>query len=125
MEIISDYDHWVAFTLLAIVGGRMIWESFRSKDGRTKTTDLTKTGILLTLSVATSIDALSVGLSFAFLKIDIMTASLIIGIVAFVVTATGFFLSKRVSGLLGRRAKFVGGLILIGIGLRVLLTHLR
>lgn len=124
VEIIAAYDHWLAFTLLAIVGGRMIWEAVRSKDSHSEGTDITKGITLLTLSVATSIDALAVGLSFAFLEIDIRIASLIIGLVAFCVTAIGFALGRKAGGLLGRRAKFAGGVILIGIGLRILLTHI-
>ncbi len=124
VNIISAYDHWLAFILLAIVGGRMLWESFHAGETGSKTADITRLVVLFTLAVATSIDALSVGLSFAFLEINIMMASLLIGIVAFIVTVSGFFLGSRVSGLFGRRAKLVGGLILIGIGLRILLSHL-
>jgi len=124
VEITADYDHWAAFILLAIVGGRMIWESFRTGETRSQNTDITKGIILLTLSVATSIDALVVGLSFAFLEISIITASLTIGIVAFVITAIGFLLGRKIGKLIGRRAEAIGGMILIGIGLRILLTHI-
>jgi putative Mn2+ efflux pump MntP len=124
VEIIADYDHWVAFILLAIVGGRMIWESFRAEEARSKNADITKGILLLTLSVATSIDALVVGLSFAFLEISILTASLTIGITAFVVTAIGFLLGRKAGSLIGRRAETVGGVVLLGIGLRILLTHI-
>jgi len=124
VEIIADYDHWVAFILLAIVGGRMIWESFRAGETCSKNTDITKGFLLLTLSVATSIDALVVGLSFAFLEISILTASLTIGIVALVVTAIGFLMGRKLGSLIGRRAEAVGGAVLIGIGLRILLTHI-
>ena len=124
VEIIADYDHWVAFILLAIVGGRMIWESFRSEETRSENADITKGVLLLTLSVVTSIDALVVGLSFAFLEIRIITASLTIGTVALVVTAIGFLLGRKLGSLIGRRAEALGGVVLIGIGLRILLTHI-
>jgi len=124
VKIIADYDHWVAFILLAIVGGRMIWESFRSEESRSENADITKGVLLLTLSVVTSIDALVVGLSFAFLEISIITASLTIGIVALVVTAIGFLLGRKLGSLIGRRAEALGGVVLIGIGLRILLTHI-
>ena len=124
VKIIADYDHWVAFILLAIVGGRMIWESFRSEESRSENADITKGVLLLTLSVATSIDALVVGLSFAFLEISIITASLTIGTVALVVTAIGFLLGRKLGSLIGRRAEALGGVVLIGIGLRILLTHI-
>ena len=124
VEIIADYDHWAAFVLLAIVGGRMIWESFRSEETRNQNTDITKGILLLTLAVATSIDALVVGLSFAFLEINIITASITIGIVAFMITAIGFLLGRKLGKLIGKRAEAIGGVILIGIGLRILLTHI-
>jgi putative Mn2+ efflux pump MntP len=102
----------------------MIWESFHPEDDEKKTPDFTKGLLLLTLSIATSIDALAVGLSFAFLKVNILTASLTIGITAFLITILGFLLGKKVGGFVGKRAELVGGLILIGIGVRILLTHL-
>ena len=124
VEVIAGYDHWVAFILLALVGGRMISKSFRSRDRHTERTDITKGILLLTLSVATSIDALVVGLTFAFLEINIVVASSTIGITAFVVTAIGFLLGRKASNLIGRRAEVIGGVVLIGIGLRILLTHI-
>ncbi len=124
MDLIVDYDHWVAFILLAIIGIKMIWESFHSEDRRSKNTDITKGFLLLTLSVATSIDALAVGLSFALLKVNIMLAILTIGVITFLVTVIGFLLSRKVGKLVGKRAEAIGGLILIGIGLRILLSHI-
>ena len=124
VELIADYDHWVAFILLALIGSRMIWESFRSRDRRTERTDITKGILLLTLSVATSIDALVVGLAFAFLEVNIVMAVSTIGLVAFVATAIGFLLGRKAGNLIGRRAEAIGGVVLIGIGLRILLTHI-
>ena len=124
VEIIADYDHWVAFVLLAIIGSRMIWESFRSKDKPSESTDITKGLLLLVLSVATSIDALAVGLTFAFLEVNIVMAVSTIGLVAFVATTIGFLLGRKASGLIGKRAEAIGGVVLIAIGLRILLTHI-
>jgi putative Mn2+ efflux pump MntP len=123
VNFISGYDHWVAFILLTMIGGRMIWESFRYKD-RSKETDISKGLILVTLAIATSIDALAVGLSFAFLSVNVIAASLIIGVVAFGVTIAGLILGKKIRALLGKYAEAVGGVILIAIGLRVLLSHI-
>ncbi len=123
VELIAGYDHWVAFILLALVGTRMIWESFRSRDGNSKSTDMTRGFLLLTLSVATSIDALAVGLTFAFTEINIVVASLTIGVVASVVTAIGFLLGRKAGHLIGRRVEAIGGIILIGIAIRILLEH--
>jgi putative Mn2+ efflux pump MntP len=123
VNFISGYDHWVAFILLALVGGRMIWESFRHEDGK-KPIDISKGILLVTLAVATSIDALAVGLSFAFLKVNIAIACVTIGVVAFGVTIAGFTLGRKVRTWLSKYAETIGGIILIAIGLRILLTHL-
>jgi len=123
VEFIESFDHWVAFGLLAIVGGRMLWESFNSHSGQ-KRTDITKWFILLTLSIATSIDALAVGPSFAFLKVNITLAVLTIGLVSMIVTAIGFGLGRKASRLIGKRAEAIGGMILLAIGFRILLSHI-
>ncbi len=123
VKIISGYDHWVAFGLLAFVGGRMVWESFHGEEEH-EGQDISKGALLLTMSVATSIDALAVGLSFALLEnVNIFLSSLIIGVTCFAITVTGFLLGRKVGEILGKRAKLAGGLILIGIGIRILVTH--
>lgn len=124
VEFIEDWDHWIVFALLTLVGSRMILELFRSQGGQGKKVDITKGILLLTLSIATSIDALAVGLSFAFSKVNIALASLTIGLVALLVTAIGFMLGRKASRLIGKHAEAVGGIILIGIGLRVLFSHI-
>ncbi len=123
VEFIEDYDHWVAFILLVIVGGKMIWESFRPERGQDKEVDIAKGILLLTLSIATSIDALAVGLSFAFLEINIGIASLTIGLIAFLFTIIGFVAGKKASRIIGKRAEVLGGLILLAIAFRILLSH--
>lgn len=124
VEFIADYDHWIAFILLVVVSARMLWESFRSEHSRDKEVDITKGFLLLTLSIATSIDALAVGLSFAFLEVNIALASPTIGVVAFLATMIGFILGKRASRLVGKRAEALGGLILLAIAFRILLSHI-
>ncbi|OGO30531.1 MAG: hypothetical protein A2Z29_11160 [Chloroflexi bacterium RBG_16_56_11] len=124
VDYIADYDHWVAFALLAVVSGRMFREALRHRGKPEKQVDITRGLMLLTLSVATSIDALAVGLSFAFLDVDIALASLTIGLVAFMVTALGFVLGRWVSRLAGRWAEVVGGVILLVIAFRILVAHL-
>ena len=121
---ISGYDHWLAFALLLFVGSRMLWESFHSRDVHRKKADITKGFTLIILSVATSLDALAVGLTFALLKTNIIAACLIIGIIAFVITFIGFRMGGRLGMVVGRRAEALGGLILIGIGFKILLEHL-
>jgi manganese efflux pump family protein len=124
IDYVAGYDHWIAFALLAFIGGRMIWEAFHEKDERKEGADISRGWLLLTLAVATSIDALAVGLSFAFLEINILWASLLIGIVAFLITHLGFFIGRKAGVLLGKRARIIGGLILLAIGIRILVSHL-
>ena len=124
VDIVGHYDHWVAFALLSVVGARMIWEARSSHKDDQKRTNITEGIALITLSVATSIDALAVGLSLAFLKSRIMIAALIVGGVAFLVTGAGFYAGRRIGTWFGRWATAVGGVVLIGIGVRILVTHL-
>ena len=119
---ISAVDHWVAFGLLAIVGGRMLWESFRPSEGHGK--DPTRGWMLLTLAVATSIDALAVGLSLAALGVSIWVPSVVIGVVAAVLTTVGALFGSRLGRRFGLWAERFGGIVLIGIGARILLDHL-
>ena len=124
IDFISNYDHWLAFGLLAFIGGKMLWEAFREKDGEKAKKNINSWLTLLALSVATSIDALAVGLSFAFLKIDILLSAVTVGLTAFVITVIAQLIGKKVGPLVGKRAEIVGGLILIGIGIKILLEHL-
>jgi putative Mn2+ efflux pump MntP len=123
IDFIASFDHWVIFGLLAVVGGRMIWEAFHEDEERVEGTDISKGLLLITLAIATSIDSLAVGLSFGLLDTKIISASLIIGIVTFIITNLGFYVGQGAGGLLGQRAKIVGGLILIGIGVKEVLVH--
>ena len=121
--LISSFDHWIAFGLLVFIGGRMLWEFLHSEKEDKKETDITRGTQLLLLSVATSIDSLAAGLSFAFLEVNIVLAIITIGVVAFMVTAIGFATGRKAGKLIGRWAELAGGIILIGIGLRILITH--
>jgi len=122
--LIGAYDHLVAFALLAFVGGRMLRASLQRDKGEAGKTDITRGLPLLVLSVATSIDALAVGLTFALLETNIALASATIGAIAFAGTVAGFMLGARSGKLVGKRAELVGGIILIAIGLRILLSHI-
>ena len=124
VDFISGYDHWIAFGLLAFVGGRMVWESFHEENEAKEGVDITIGLPLIALSIATSIDSLAVGLSYAFVSIGIALPSILAGVVAFVITMIGFLLGKKVGEIFGRRAELFGGLVLIGIGLRILVEHL-
>jgi len=122
-DIVENYDHWIAFGLLLLVGSHMLWEAIHSAEGG-KRTDITRGIPLLTLSIATSIDSLGVGLSLAFVQSKVWLAALIVGSVCFLITAAGFYTGRRIGGWLGRWADALGGLVLIGIGVRILITHL-
>ena len=122
LDDISGYDHWIAFGLLGGVGCKMLWEYFRGE--KTESCDSLGSRELLILSVATSIDALAVGLSFAFLKMPILFAAVIIGVVSFLFSLTGFFLGKKAGERFGGYAEIAGGLILVGIGVKILSEHL-
>lgn len=118
-EFITKYDHWVAFILLAVIGVNMIRESL---DKDVDTDPSLKVKEMFLLAVATSIDALAVGVSYAFLSVNIWKASALIGIVAFILSAAGVKIGSIFGGKYRAKAEFAGGLILIVIGLRILLT---
>jgi putative Mn2+ efflux pump MntP len=124
---IQAYDHWVAFGLLAFIGGKMLLEGIRHKKGggsdagEANVRDL-KT--LLILAIATSIDALAVGLTFSMLGGGIWLEAALIGVITFVVCNCGFEFGRRVGTLLEKWAAISGGVILIGIGLKILIEHL-
>jgi putative Mn2+ efflux pump MntP len=122
-EYISSIDHWIAFSLLGFIGIKMIVEAIR-KDENTPCIQFEKLTVLLSLSVATSIDALIVGMGFAFLKVHILMAIALIGLISAAFTILGVFLGKRYGKFLGRRAEITGGVVLLGIGLKILLEHL-
>ncbi|MDZ7721445.1 MAG: manganese efflux pump MntP family protein [candidate division KSB1 bacterium] len=119
--LIESIDHWVAFLLLAFVGGKMLWEARQTYEKKSNPLDW---HVLFIMSVATSIDALAVGLTFAVLKISIITPVLVIGLVTFLMSGAGVFLGDRTGNLVGKRVDVAGGLILIGIGLKILIEHL-
>lgn len=125
---LEAYDHWIAFTLLAVIGGKMIWESFNPEE--THHFDPSRLRIQLLLAVATSIDALAVGISFActgFTQFSQLTMPLlIIGIVSFLFSIVGYRLGRRFGKSVTRRIQpeLLGGIILVLIGVKILLSHL-
>jgi len=123
VRYISFYDHWIAFGLLAFVGFKMIWESFHA-DGQNSSVNPLDLKVLILLAIATSIDALAVGLGFAFLKVNIVSAVAVIGIITFVLSLIAVYFGKICSCRFGKRVELIGGLLLIGIGLKILLQHL-
>lgn len=123
--LIEPVDHWIAFALLALVGGKMLWDAFHEDDeaiecGPAKL-DIRE---LLLLAVATSIDALAVGISFALLSVNIAAAALIIGLTTFAFSLVGVVIGHTFGARFNKAASVVGGVVLIVIGLKILLEHL-
>ncbi len=121
---IADFDHWVAFGLLSFVGGRMILSSLHGDEEARAGRDPTSGWDLVILSVATSIDALAIGLSLAMIGSRILFPALVIGVVAGVITVLGMVLGRKIGTLWGRRVEAAGGVVLIAIGIRILLQHI-
>lgn len=121
--LIHQFDHWIAMALLAYVGGNMI-RSGLNPEVQSYSYDPSRGKILVILAVATSIDAMAVGLSMAMLHTSVWIPSIIIGVVTFILSGLGLLAGDRLGTKFGKRMEIVGGLLLIGIGLRVLATHL-
>lgn len=125
-KYIESFDHWIAFTLLAFLGGKMLFEAIRSeKDEQDQCKrDILCTKTLLVMGIATSIDALAVGISFAFLKVNIAYASIVIGVITFLTSTLGVYVGRKFGDRFKKNAEIAGGIILVGIGLKILLEHL-
>lgn len=121
-EYMMAYDHWIAFILLMALGIKMIYESFRHDEYRQAYNPM-RLGVMVSMAIATSIDALIVGLSFAFIEVNIFITVFLIGTVTFIVSMLGILFGKKAGASLGPRMEIVGGLILIAIGLKILLEH--
>ena len=120
---VSTVDHWVAFILLGIIGINMVKESFDKDESCEVNPDFTFR-TMLSMAVATSIDAFAVGVSFAFLNVNIWTAVLMIGVVTCALSAGGIYLGNIFGSRYKSKAEFVGGFILIAMGLKILLEHI-
>ena len=122
IDLIASFDHWVAFGLLAFISGKMIYEA-RTKHEEEKEAQLT-VPVVLILSVATSIDALAVGLSFSLLQVAITVPVITIGVVAFLLSFAGFNFGSKLGKFFERKVQVIGGIVLIAIGIKILLEHL-
>ncbi len=122
-QYISSFDHWIAMGLLGFIGGKMVYESIMTETGAEFSGDPTQGWVLYGLSVATSIDAFAVGLSLGVLNAPIWAPSIIIGLVAAGFTIIGLEIGCRIGAAFNRRMEFFGGIILIGIGVKIVLDH--
>jgi len=123
VRYIYSFDHWVAFSLLAFVGLKMIRSGLKPSEQNPKN-DPSKGHALVILSIATSIDALAIGLSLAVLEVNIWYPSVVIGLITAVLSLVAIRLGNRLGIVFGQRMEIIGGIILIAIGLRILLSHL-
>ena len=120
---ITSVDHWIAFALLAIIGGKMIFDTFHEEEETVCEYKMNYKELLI-LAIATSIDALAVGITFAFLQVNIWEAITIIGVTTFVLSIVGVYIGHRFGSKYEKGAQLAGGIILILIGVKILLEHL-
>lgn len=124
-DYIRGFDHWVAFILLGVIGANMIYDAIcEIKCGGTPSDNVISLKTIVLQSIATSIDALAVGVSFAVLDVNIFYAVFIIGIVTFVLCIIGGFIGNRVGGIFKEKAAIIGGVVLILVGIHILLEHM-
>ncbi len=125
-DFITPIDHWIAFGLLAFVGGKMLWDAFHEddEDEGVQTDEKLDLKELLMLAIATSIDALAVGITFAFLQVAIVPSITIIGLATFVISFAGVAVGRFFGARFEKPATIVGGVVLILIGVKILLEHL-
>ena len=125
-DFITPIDHWIAFGLLAFVGGKMLWDAFHEDEEEESEIADAKLDLkeLLMLAIATSIDALAVGITFAFLQVSIVPSITIIGLTTFVISFAGVAVGHFFGARFEKPATIVGGVVLILIGVKILLEHL-
>lgn len=121
---IEMWDHWIAFGLLAVIGGKMIYEAFKMQQVEDKPKNPSNLAVLMALSIATSIDALAVGITLSLVTQAIAMAAILIGIITFGLSYAGYEIGKRVGHFFEKKIEIAAGLILIAIGVKILITHL-
>lgn len=124
LEIIAPVDHWIAFGLLGFIGGKMVFDALRGDDEDPGTVDRVNLPEFLMLAVATSIDALAVGISLAALKVSIAGPAAVIGVTTFALSLVGVMVGNRFGSRYHARAQIAGGVVLVLIGLKVFVEHL-
>ncbi len=122
VKIIEQYDHWVAFVVLSIIGSKMIYDAMNNSSN-VLTQDISKGFKLINLSIATSIDALAVGFSLGLVNSEIIIPSIIIGIVAATMSLIGIKAGEKLASFFGRKISVLGGVVLILIGIHIMLSH--
>ena len=123
-QFVLAWNHWIAFALLVFLGGRMLIEGWRADDDEEQTPPR-RNGfwLLVTTAIATSLDAMAVGVGLAFLQVNIILTALTIGCATLIMTTLGIMVGRFIGPLLGKRAEILGGIVLIGIGVQILWSH--
>ncbi|AUU90467.1 hypothetical protein C2U55_15970 [Enterobacteriaceae bacterium ENNIH3] len=123
-QFVLEWNHWIAFILLMFLGGRMVLEGFRAEtDDAGEAPHRHGFWLLVTTAIATSLDAMAVGVGLAFLQVNILTTALAIGCATLVMSTLGMMIGRYIGPLLGKRAEILGGIVLIGIGIEILWSH--
>ncbi|MCB9632069.1 MAG: manganese efflux pump [Sandaracinus sp.] len=125
-EYVAAWDHWIAFTLLAAIGGKMLWEAWGGDDDAPEVDEasLWSLRVMLVLAVATSIDALAIGVMLPVLEAPLVPSVTIIGVVTAAMSVLGLHLGRRFGAMFGRRLDALGGVVLVGLGVKILVEHL-
>lgn len=123
-RFVLEWNHWIAFVLLIFLGGRMIIEGFRGADDEDEE-PRRRHGfwLLVTTAIATSLDAMAVGVGLAFLQVNIIATALAIGCATLIMSTLGMMVGRFIGSIIGKKAEILGGLVLIGIGVQILWTH--
>ncbi|NUU68376.1 manganese efflux pump MntP [Enterobacteriaceae bacterium BIT-l23] len=122
-KVVMEWNHWVAFALLLFLGCRMIIEGFRTSSDDEEPRQRHGFWLLVTTAIATSLDAMAVGVGLAFLKVNIIHTALAIGCATMMMSTLGMMVGRFIGPLLGKRAEILGGVVLIGIGIQILWSH--
>lgn len=125
-QYVARWDHWIAFGLLFVLGARMIWQSYKTKDQPCKEPQTRHGSVtLICTAIATSLDAMAIGLGLAFLQVDIVHTAMTIGLMTMIMATIGMMIGRYIGPILGKKAEIIGGVVLIGIGFNILFEHLQ
>ena len=122
-QFVLEWNHWIAFILLTFLGGRMVIEGIRNDVGDDEPVQRHGFWLLVTTAIATSLDAMAVGVGLAFLQVNIITTALAIGCATLIMSTLGMMIGRFIGPLLGKRAEILGGVVLIGIGVQIMWSH--
>ncbi|CAM6326686.1 manganese efflux pump MntP [Leclercia adecarboxylata] len=122
-QFVLEWNHWIAFILLTFLGGRMVIEGIRNDVGDDEPVQRHGFWLLVTTAIATSLDAMAVGVGLAFLQVNIIATALAIGCATLIMSTLGMMVGRFIGPLLGKRAEILGGIVLIGIGVQIMWSH--